>query len=583
MKISSKRGLSRTGLYILLSFIFFLSAGINPAKAAQGKTDTVSTSDVQFTTIPTSADSIAMRKKMQTTLTATKQALAHAEKVSKKAGAINANKPKSLWEIFIAGLIGGFTAVILPCIYPLLPLTVSFFTKKGGTRSKAIGQSIIYGASIIVIYVILGMLISIIFGSDALNELATNGIFNIFFFLLLVVFGISFLGAFEITLPSSLANKLDANADKGGMAGIFFMASTLVVVSFSCTGPIIGTLLVDAASKGDRLGPAIGMLGFSLAMAIPFTIFAIFPSALKSLPKSGGWLNSVKVVLGFLELAFALKFLSNVDLAYHWNWFDREIFLSLWIAIGLMMGLYLLGKIKFSHDSDVPYLNIPRTFLSIIVFAFVIYMIPGLWGAPLKSISAFLPPIATQDFDLSQLPGGSSASATTGQQSTITVHKYADNYTRIKTRGLDAWYDYDQALRVSKELHKPILIDFTGFNCVNCRKMESNVWPDPRVFNHLKNDFVLLQLVVDDKASLTPADYFTSDYSGKKITTLGGKWSDLEASRFNSNSQPYYVMLDSDGNLLTDKSGQQIAPSPANYDIESYLKFLESGLAAYKK
>ena len=583
MKGLSERILARTGFYLSLSVIFFLLAGFNPAKAVQAKkADTVSSGDVQFTTIPTAADSIAMRKKAQAAAVKSKPTVI-VKSVEKTKSALNENKPKSLWQIFIAGLIGGFTAVILPCIYPLLPLTVSFFTKKGGSRAKAIGQSMIYGLSIIIIYVVLGMLISIIFGSDALNALSTNGIFNIFFFLLLVVFGISFLGAFEITLPSSLANKLDENADKGGMAGIFFMASTLVVVSFSCTGPIIGTLLVDAASKGDKLGPAIGMLGFSLALAIPFTIFAIFPSALKSLPKSGGWLNSVKVVLGFLELAFALKFLSNVDLAYHWNWFDREIFLSLWIAIGLMIGLYLLGKIKFSHDSDVPYLNIPRTFLSIIVFAFVIYMIPGLWGAPLKSISAFLPPIATQDFDLSPIPGGSSAVAATGQQSTIAVHKYADNYTRIKTRGLDAWYDYDQALQVSKELHKPILIDFTGFNCVNCRKMESNVWPDPRVFNHLKNDFVLLQLVVDDKASLAPADYFTSAYSGKKITTLGGKWSDLEAARFNSNSQPYYVMLDSNGNLLNDKNGQQIAPSPADYNIESYLKFLESGLAAYKK
>ena len=342
---------------------------------------------------------------------------------------------------------------------------------------------------------------------------------------MLIVFGISFLGAFEITLPSSLANKLDANSDKGGFSGIFFMAATLVVVSFSCTGPIIGTLLVDAASKGDRLGPAMGMLGFSLALALPFTVFALFPSALKSLPKSGGWLNSVKVVLGFLELAFALKFLSNVDLAYHWNWFDREIFLSLWIAIGFMIGLYLIGKIKFSHDSDMPYLSVPRTFLSIIVFAFVIYMIPGLWGAPLKSISAFLPPIATQDFDLSQIPGGNAAVTDTRQR-----HKYADNYTSLKIRGLNAWYDYNQALQASKQLHKPILIDFTGFNCVNCRKMEANVWTDPRVFSHLKNDFILLQLVVDDKNDLPVNEQYVSPFSGKHITTFGGKWSDMEAS-----------------------------------------------------
>ncbi len=557
--------------FILVAVLFF--AIPKAAKAFQSKiTDTVSTSDVQFTSIPTAADSIAARKKQQ--------AAAKSQTVV-KAVTPTSEKTKSLWDIFLAGLIGGFTAIIMPCIYPLLPLTVSFFTKKAGSRAKGIFQSLIYGVSIIVIYVALGMLISIVFGSDALNALATNGIFNFFFFLLLVVFGISFLGAFEITLPSSLANKLDANSDKGGLAGIFFMASTLVVVSFSCTGPIIGTLLVDAASKGDRLGPAIGMLGFSVALALPFTIFALFPSLLKSLPKSGGWLNSVKVVLGFLELAFSLKFLSNVDLAYHWNWFDREIFLSLWIAIGILLALYLIGKIKFSHDSELSYLSVPRTFFSIVVFAFVVYMIPGLWGAPLKSISAFLPPIATQDFDLSQSPGG--AAVAPGSTASLQNHKYAENYTRIKTRGLDAWYDYDQALQASKAQHKPILIDFTGFNCVNCRKMEANVWSDPRVFNHLKNDFVLLQLVVDDKAELPAGERFTSNYSGKKITSLGGKWSDLEASRFNSNSQPFYVFLDSDGNMLTDKGGKQIAPSPADYDIESYLKFLESGISAFKK
>ena len=559
-------------LILFLSVIAFFMAGLSPAMATQKKAaDSVSTSDVQFTSIPTAADSLTARKKHLDSLKETKSIIKAADKAN--------GKPKTLWEIFIAGLLGGFTAILLPCIYPLLPLTVSFFTKKAGSRAKGIMQSIIYGLSIIVIYVSLGMLISILFGSDALNALATNGIFNLFFFLLLVVFGISFLGAFEITLPSSFANKLDANADKGGLTGIFFMASTLVVVSFSCTGPIIGTLLVDAASKGDRLGPAVGMLGFSLALALPFTAFALFPSALKSLPKSGGWLNSVKVVLGFLELAFALKFLSNVDLAYHWNWFDREIFLSLWIAIGLLMGLYLIGKIRFSHDSDLQYLSVPRTFLSIIVFSFVIYMIPGLWGAPLKSISAFLPPMATQDFDLSRIPDGSGS--TEARQSSVKTRKYAENYTRIRTRGLDAWYDYEQALQVSKELHKPIIIDFTGFNCVNCRKMESNVWSDPQVFKRLKNDFILLQLVVDDKAELKPEEQFTSAYSGKKITNLGGKWSDLEASRFNANSQPFYVMLDSEGNMLIDRNGKVIEPSPADYDISSYLKFLDSGIEAY--
>ena len=556
----------------LLLGVLFFAAIFFVAGTSTVKAQTADTSGVTFTSIPTAADSIAAVKKAQKTTVA---------KAKTTISAPATEKPKTLWQIFIEGFLGGFAAVIMPCIYPLLPLTVSFFTKKSGSRAKGVGQSLLYGLSIIIIYVGLGVIISAVFGSDALNSLATNGIFNIFFFLLLVVFGISFLGAFEITLPSSLGNKLDANADKGGVAGIFFMAATLVVVSFSCTGPIIGTLLVEAASKGDRLGPAIGMLGFSAALALPFTAFALFPSALKSLPKSGGWLNTVKVVLGFLEIGFALKFLSNVDLAYHWNWFDREVFLSLWIALGFLLGLYLLGKIRFSHDSDTDHVSIPRFFFSVIVFAFVVYMVPGLWGAPLKSISAFLPPMATQDFDLSQIPGGASTNSAPVKQSTL-VKKYEANYTRIKTRGLDAWYDYDQALQVSKDLHKPIMIDFTGFNCVNCRKMEADVWTDPRVFNHLKNDFVLLQLVVDDKAALEPAEQFTSTYSGKKISNLGGKWSDLEASRFNANSQPLYVLLDSDGNMLTDKNGKTIAPSPADYDVNSYLKFLESGITAYQ-
>jgi len=571
MKLPANRFLPR---FIIITCFVIAGFSAVPFLAHAQKADTASSSDVQFTSIPTAADSIAMRKQMQATLAKTKQAL----KQAKKNGAnvtivIDVKKPKSFWEIFLAGLLGGFTAILMPCIYPLLPLTVSFFTKKAGSQSKGILNSFIYGLSIIVIYVALGMVISILFGSDALNALSTNGIFNLFFFALLVIFGISFLGAFEITLPSSLANKLDANSDRGGLTGIFFMAATLVVVSFSCTGPIIGTLLVDAASKGDRLGPAIGMLGFSLALALPFTLFALFPSALKSLPKSGGWLNSVKVILGFLELAFALKFLSNVDLAYHWNWFDREIFLSLWIAIGLLMGLYLLGKIKFSHDSDVPYLTIPRTFLSIIVFAFVIYMVPGLWGAPLKSISAFLPPLSTQDFDLSSGVGTAAAPV---NQSSIKVKKYGDVFRRLpKVKGVDDWYDYDQAMQVAKELHKPLLIDFTGWNCVNCRKMEQNVLPNPGVLSLLQNEFVVVQLVVDDKTELATGDQFTSTYSGKNITTIGGKWSDFEASKFNANSQPYYVMLDNIGNIL-------VPPQGADYNPDDFIKYLQSGITAYK-
>jgi thiol:disulfide interchange protein DsbD len=371
-------------------------------------------------------------------------------------------------------------------------------------------------------------------------------------------------------------------SDKGGIIGIFFMALTLVVVSFSCTAGVVAGDLASAFRDGDRLAPAISLLGFSTALGLPFAISALFPSIMHGLPKSGGWLNSVKVILGFLELAFALKFLSNVDLAYHWNWLDREVFLSLWIAIGLLMGLYLIGKIRFAHDSDTPHLSIPRLFMGIVVFAFVIYMIPGLWGAPLISISAFLPPPATQDFDLSRPPEVGSAPSST-QAISIKERKYADRFTRLSVRGLDAWYDYDQALQVSKELHKPILIDFTGFACVNCRKMENTVWPDPVVFKHLRDDFVLLQLVVDDKSDLDTKEQFVSSYSGKKITTLGGKWADLELSRFNANAQPFYVMMDSNGNLLKDSQGNDIQPSPADYNIASYTKFLESGINAYKK
>lgn len=477
---------------------------------------------------------------------------------------------KSLWGIFLAGLIGGFAALLMPCIFPMLPLTVSFFTKQAGTRASGISKALLYGLFIIIIYVALGMIITILFGSDALNALSTNGIFNFIFFLLLVAFAASFFGAFEITLPSSFVNKMDAKSDKGGLVGLFFMAFSLSLVSFSCTGPIIGTLLVEAASKGERLGPAIGMLGFSIALAIPFGLFAMFPSLLKSLPKSGGWLNSVKVVLGFLELALALKFLSNVDLAYHWNWLDREVFLSLWIVIFGLMGLYLIGKIKFSHDSELKFLSVPRTFLAIVVFSFVMYMIPGLWGAPLKSISAFLPPSATQDFDLSAGIANASPAHSDGK-----VKKYAEIFHERGTpKGFDPYYDYDQALETAKELKKPVLIDFTGWNCVNCRKMEANVWTDPTVAKLLKEGFVMAELFVDDRTELPAEEQIISAYSGKKIKNIGNKNSDFQASKFNSNSQPLYVMVDTEGNVL-------VPPSGANYNPVEYAKYLQSGIDAF--
>jgi len=572
MKLIKNTGFKRHILILCLVITcFLLSLHLHAAV----KTDTVSSSGVQFTTIPTAADSIAIRKQMNATKAATESALAQAQKARDKANSISNTQPQTLWEIFWTGVASGFGAFFLPCIYPLLPLTVSFFTKLGGSKAKASMLSVLYMLSIIVIYVSLGLVLTIFFGPDTMNAIATSGVFNILIFIMLLVFGISFLGAFEITLPGSLVNKIDTMSDKGGIVGIFFMALTLVVVSFSCTGGVVAADLGAAFSKGERIGPAISMLGFSTALALPFTIFSFFPSAMQSLPKSGGWLNNVKVVLGFIEIAFALKFLSNVDLAYHWNWFDREIFLSLWIALAFFLGFYLIGKIKFSHDSDLPYLSVPRLFISLIVFAFAIYMVPGLWGAPLKSISAYLPPIGTQDFNLSQTPDGD-VSATAGINSSGTkAHKYAETYNRIKTRGLNAWYDYDEALQASKDEHKPIIIDFTGFNCVNCRKMESDVWSNPIVFKHLRDDFILLQLVVDDKAALPVNEQYISTYSGKKITTLGGKWSDVEASKFNVNSQPYYVILNSTGDSLVPAQG-------ANYSVDNYLKFLESGISAYQ-
>lgn len=478
----------------------------------------------------------------------------------------------SLWEIFIKGILGGFAAFLMPCIFPMVPLTVSFFTKKSASKLQAVTQALTYGLFIIVIYVALGMLITISFGPEALNALSTNGIFNFLFFLLLVFFAASFLGAFEITLPSSFVNKIDAKSDKGGFLGHFFMAASLAVVSFSCTGPIIGTLLVDAATKGDRLGPAIGMFGFSFALAIPFVLFAMFPSLLKSMPKSGGWLNSVKVVLGFLELALALKFLSNVDLAYNWQFLDREVFLALWIVIFALMGLYLIGKIKFAHDSDLSFMSVPRTVIAILVFSFVVYMVPGMWGAPLKSIAAFLPPIGTQDFDLSA--GVASGSET---PSDATSRRYFSHFhDRATIKGMDPYYDYDEALAAAKEQGKPLLVDFTGWNCVNCRKMEANVWSDPGIKEMINQQFILAELYVDDyDLKLPENEQYVSQTTGKKITTVGRKNTDFQISKFNSNSQPLYAILDENEELLVPTSG-------ANYNIESYRAYLQSAIDAYE-
>jgi thiol:disulfide interchange protein DsbD len=480
----------------------------------------------------------------------------------------NPENSDSLWAIFIAGFLGGLAAFFMPCIYPMIPLTVSFFTKKSGSRAKGIRSAVLYGIFIVAIYVSLGLVITLLFGTSALNEAASSATFNLLFFALLIIFALSFLGAFEITLPAALVNKMDAESNRSGLIGLFFMSFTLALVSFSCTGPIIGTLLVDAVSKGAYLGPAMGMFGFSLALAIPFTLFAIFPSWLKEMPKSGGWLNTVKVSLGFLELALAFKFLSNVDLAYHWGILNRDIFLIIWIVIFAFWGLYLLGKIKLAHDSDLSFISLTRLLFAMLIWGFTLYMVPGLWGAPLKAINAWLPPASTQEFDLY-------SKQFTGSVSTETATKKYDNLFHAPY-GLNAYYDYEEGLAAAKQQNKPVLLDFTGWSCTNCRKMEASVWADADVLKRLKNDYILISLYVDDKTALAENEKYTSTFSGKTIKTLGQKWSDFQASTFGTNSQPYYVLVDTEGKQL-------VAPQAFNLDINNYIRFLDSGKAAFNK
>ena len=448
--------------------------------------------------------------------------------------------------IFFAGFLGGLIALLTPCVWPMIPMTVSFFLKRTKDRKKAIRDAVTYGVSIIVIYLVLGLLITGIFGASALNDLSTNAIFNIIFFLLLVLFAVSFFGAFEIVLPSSWTNKLDMKADSTtGIISIFFMSFTLVLVSFSCTGPIIGTLLVQAASMGSKVGPAIGMFGFALALSIPFSFFAVFPNMLQSMPKSGGWLNSVKVVLGFLELALALKFLSVADLVYGWRLLDREVFVVLWIVIFALLGFYLLGKIRFSHDSELKHVSVPRLFMAIISFGFSIYMIPGLWGAPLKAISAFAPPLYTQDFSL------------------------YDNEVHA------AFTDYEAGMEYAKRNNKPVMIDFSGYGCVNCRKMEASVWTNIRVKDILEKDYVLITLIVDDKSKLPEPIEIVENGKTRVLRTVGDKWSYLQRSKFGANAQPFYVLLDGDGKPLS--------PSYAfDEDVSKYIQFLNKGLSEFQ-
>jgi thiol:disulfide interchange protein len=553
-------------LLLLMATMFItLPAVKSYALVTQDTTATAPPDDIVFTEVGSAQDSAAN--------TAVKDSEKKDTIKVEKTAAVSkdADQGQSLWGIFIAGLIGGFIAFFLPCIYPMVPLTISFFTKRAETKGKGIRGAIIYGLSIIVIYVALGFIITLIFGAGALNELATDGIFNIFIFMVLLVFGVSFLGAFEITLPSSFVNKIDSKSDSKGLGGIFFMAATLAVVSFSCTGPVIGSVLVAVSSTGDYLAPVMAMFGFSLALALIFTVFAIFPSWLTSLPKSGGWLNSVKVVLGFLEIGLAMKFLSMADAAYNWRILDREVFLVIWIAIAILLTLYLLGKIKLSHDSDLKYVSIPRLFLAGTSLAFTLYLIPGLWGAPLKFISGLVPPLYTQDFAINP----SSTGALSKSEQPKKSKKYSDLFHI--PHDIDGFFDYDEALAYAKEVKKPLFLDFTGKQCVNCREMEARVWSDPRVLKKLKEDYVVVSLYTDEKSELPISEQFDSKVLETKVNTVGKKFKHLQAERFNTISQPYYVLLGTDEKELVSP------PIGVEFNIDKYLQYLDNGLSEFAK
>ncbi|OFY26519.1 MAG: disulfide bond formation protein DsbD [Bacteroidetes bacterium GWF2_35_48] len=484
------------------------------------------------------------------------------------------NKEDSLFIFFLLSFLAGLAAILTPCVFPMIPMTVSFFMSEGKSKKKAKTEAFIYGFSIIAIYTIIGTVVAITLGANFANWLSTHWIPNVFFFLIFVIFAASFFGLFEITLPSWLVTKSDKQVDKGGFTGPFFMAFTLVLVSFSCTGPIVGAILV-ASAGGEILMPIIGMFGFALAFALPFTLFAIFPSWLSNLPKSGGWLNSVKVVLGFLELALGLKFLSIADQTYHWGILDRDIYLAIWIVIFTLMGFYLMGKIKFKHDSEVKHISVPRLTLVLITFSFVVYLIPGIFGAPLKALSGYLPPQSSHDFDLISIIRDNNSGGGTQATNTSTdceKPKYAD-FLHLP-HGLKGFFDYEQGLACAKKLNKPVFIDFTGHGCVNCREMEANVWSAPPVLKRLRENFVVIALYVDDKTDLHENEWITSKVDGKVKKTLGKKYADYQIERFQVNAQPYYVLLDNNGNLLN---------QPRAYDknVDDFVKFLDEGIAAF--
>lgn len=478
----------------------------------------------------------------------------------------NPEEKRSFWGIFIVAFLSGFAALLTPCVFPMIPMTVSFFTKQSKSRAAGIRNAIFYGISIVVIYVLLGSMVTLIFGADSLNALSTNVWFNIIFFILLVVFAVSFMGAFEIVLPSSWGTKIDSKADKGGLIGIFFMALALAIVSFSCTGPIVGTLLVEAASKGG-IAPIVGMLGFSLAIALPFGLFAAFPGWLNTLPKSGGWLNTVKVTLGFLELALAFKFLSNADLVLQLHILEREIFLAIWIAIFGMLALYLFGKIRLPHDSKVDHISVGRLITGLVALIFTIYLIPGLWGAPLKIISGFPPPM-----QYSESPDGIGASSAGVSSPTGSLPEGA----KYGPHDIVSFHEYEDGLEYAKQNDLPVLIDFTGHACVNCRKMEERVWSEPQILEVLKNDVVLISLYVDDKRKLPESEQYVSETTGKEIESIGNKWSDFQITRYKANAQPYYVLIDHNEEKL-------IAPSAYEPDADEYYNWLKKGIENFSK
>ncbi|PLX14668.1 MAG: disulfide bond formation protein DsbD [Marinilabiliales bacterium] len=497
--------------------------------------------------------------------------------LSNDIGAVDiTGKNASLWGFFILSFLGGLAAILTPCVFPMIPMTVSFFMKDGAEKAKGKIEAIIYGISIIAIYVFIGSVLAVIAGPEIANWLSTHWLPNILFFLIFVIFAFSFFGMFEITLPSWLVNKSDQKADKGGFLGPVFMALTLVLVSFSCTGPIVGTILVESAG-GQILKPIIGMLGFSLAFALPFTMFAFFPSLLEGLPKSGGWLNSVKVVLGFLELALGLKFLSIADQTYHWGILDREIYLAFWIVIFLLLGLYLLGKLKFAHDSDLPFISVPRLMMAIVVFTFVAYMIPGMWGAPLKALSGYIPPQTTHDFDMNTIIRENvkaySGDGTNQESELCETPKYHE-FLHLP-HGLEGYFDLDQAISCAKEQNKPIFIDFTGHGCVNCREMEANVWSDPNVLKRLREDYIVVALYVDDKTGLPEDEWYISGYDNKWKKTVGKKFADLQKDKFGVNAQPFYVLLGHDNDVLAQ-------PRAYDLDVDAFVKFLDKGKENFK-